>query len=187
MKLLGWPFFVLTTLALLTAGCGPLGDSGGLAGKNFFVTSQTFSGNLNGIAGADLKCQLAATAGGLQGTYKAWLSTYFEDFSNRLSVSYPLRTPTGLDIFMSRSNLVSGLIVNPPNRDEYGNLVPTPQVWTNTDSIGLGLQSDCGGWTTDSAAQSGGYGLANSTAGSAWTQAGFAGCSNQYRLYCLEQ
>jgi hypothetical protein len=40
-----------------------------------FMTSQTFDAALGGIAGADGKCNAAAKAGGLPGTYKAWLST----------------------------------------------------------------------------------------------------------------
>ena len=39
-----------------------------------FVTSQTFTGNLGGIAGADQKCQDLADAAGLPGIYKAWLA-----------------------------------------------------------------------------------------------------------------
>src|SRR5687768_3468798 len=41
-----------------------------------FATSQKFTGNLGGVAGADRKCQDLATAPGvgLPGTYMAWLS-----------------------------------------------------------------------------------------------------------------
>ena len=40
-----------------------------------FVTSSTFEADLGGIAGADGKCQAAASAAGLSGTFYAWLST----------------------------------------------------------------------------------------------------------------
>jgi hypothetical protein len=42
--------------------------------KRVFVTSTGYPGNLGGLAGADAKCQERATAAGLGGTFKAWLS-----------------------------------------------------------------------------------------------------------------
>ena len=43
--------------------------------KTVFITSQTFTGALGGLEGADDKCNRAAAAAGLSGTFKAWLST----------------------------------------------------------------------------------------------------------------
>lgn len=168
-------------------GCGPLGEADGLDGKNFFVTSQRFSGNLNGTAGADLKCQLAATTAGLGGTYKAWLSDLSTDVIDRLSLSYPLRRSTGLIVFANDSARISGVLTAAPNVDEFGQTVSTPLVWTNSDSLGRGLLSDCGQWTTGSAAQYGAYGNATSTNSSGWTQVSTATCDQLLRLYCIEQ
>lgn len=42
------------------------------SGKKIFVTSVGYIGSLGGESGADDKCQIRATAGGLSGTYKAW-------------------------------------------------------------------------------------------------------------------
>lgn len=42
---------------------------------NVFVTSKNYLGNLGGISGADQKCNDAASAARLKGTYKAWLGT----------------------------------------------------------------------------------------------------------------
>jgi len=42
--------------------------------KKVFVSSQTYVGNLGGVAGADSLCQGLATAAGLTGTFKAFLS-----------------------------------------------------------------------------------------------------------------
>ncbi|MBX3041429.1 MAG: hypothetical protein KF789_12045 [Bdellovibrionaceae bacterium] len=177
---------ILPALSLLAA-CGPLGNADGLSGKNFFVTSQRYSGNLNGTAGADLKCQLAATTAGLGGTYKAWLSDLSQDAISRLSLSYPLRQPDGLTIFANDSARISGVLAAAPNVDEFGNTVSTPLVWTNSDSLGRGLMSDCGQWTTDNGLQYGAYGSANSTNSSAWTQVSTATCDQLLRLYCIEQ
>ena len=41
--------------------------------KTVFVSSQTYDGNLGGLAGADAKCQGLADAAGLKGTFKALL------------------------------------------------------------------------------------------------------------------
>ena len=42
-----------------------------------FVSSQNYTGALGGISGADAICQNCASAAGLTGTFKAWLSTYW--------------------------------------------------------------------------------------------------------------
>lgn len=42
--------------------------------KKVFVSSTTYKGNLGGVAGADAKCAARATAGGLTGTFKAWIA-----------------------------------------------------------------------------------------------------------------
>lgn len=47
------------------------------APMSFFVTSETHSGNLGGLAGADATCQRLATAAGAGGrTWRAYLSTH---------------------------------------------------------------------------------------------------------------
>ena len=55
--------------------------------KRVFVTSSTFDGNLGGLAGADVKCQGAATTAGLPGTFRAWLSDSTTSASARLTHS----------------------------------------------------------------------------------------------------
>ena len=48
-----------------------------------FVTSETFDGNLTGLAGADGHCQRLADAAGLGGTFQAWLSTSSASVNDR--------------------------------------------------------------------------------------------------------
>ena len=55
--------------------------------KIVFVTRQDFTGNLGGLSGADDKCNTAATAGGLPGTYTAWLSDSGNDAKDRVTQS----------------------------------------------------------------------------------------------------
>jgi hypothetical protein len=62
-------------LALGTPAAAGGNAGGGLANaRTVFVTSQVYDTNLDGLQGADLKCQTLATAAGLKGRYKAWLS-----------------------------------------------------------------------------------------------------------------
>lgn len=53
--------------------------------KTVFVTSQTYTGNLGGLAGADAQCNLLAKAAGLEGSYLAWLSDATESPSTRFN------------------------------------------------------------------------------------------------------
>ncbi|MEZ4248105.1 MAG: hypothetical protein R3B99_07695 [Polyangiales bacterium] len=60
-------------------------------GKRLFVTNQFFTANFGSLAGADMRCQAAATAAGLPGTFKAWLSdseTSMASRSTHASVPY---------------------------------------------------------------------------------------------------
>ena len=43
--------------------------------KKVFISSQTYVGNLGGLAGADQLCQRLASTAGLTGTFKAFLSS----------------------------------------------------------------------------------------------------------------
>jgi hypothetical protein len=77
-------------------------DGIGPQAKIVFATSQGFTGNLGGLAGADAICQAEANAAGLPGTYKAFLSdnnTSAADRLNQSSLPYELvnGTPIAAD------------------------------------------------------------------------------------------
>jgi hypothetical protein len=55
--------------------------------KRVFVSSETYTGDLGGLDGADAKCQALADAAHLGGTFKAWLSTSTVDAADRLTHS----------------------------------------------------------------------------------------------------
>jgi cysteine-rich repeat protein len=59
----------------------------GPATRIVFVTSEIYTGNLGGLAGADAKCQSLADAAGLPGNYMAWLSTGASSPSTRFTQS----------------------------------------------------------------------------------------------------
>jgi hypothetical protein len=90
-----------TVLAIQTTPAGNSavidGNSAYIIGgyeKTVFITSRRYDGDLNGVSGADQKCNDLATAAGLEGHYKAWLSTSSADSPaatfNRSPVAYVL-------------------------------------------------------------------------------------------------
>jgi hypothetical protein len=118
-----------------------------------FITSATYAGNLGGVAGGDSACTLAANAGGLGGTWKAWLSTSTASALSRMAdvgpwvqVSFTGTIPT----FNNRANL--GTTPNAPLRvNEQGDeLFSTVYFWTGTDVGGASGVNTCTNWTSSS-------------------------------------
>jgi hypothetical protein len=72
-------------------GCAHACGSGqcvaGVCAVRVFVTSETYSGNLGGLAGADQKCQTLADGAGLGGQFRAWLSDSNTPLSARFEPS----------------------------------------------------------------------------------------------------
>lgn len=163
------------------------GNPGDKIAHRFFVSSQSFSGNLAGLAGADIKCQLAADAAGLGGVWKAWLSTLSDAASTRLSLSYPLVTVNGIAIFETENERLIGLPRTALNVDENGHVVGNVNVWTNTDTVGASRSADCNSWTTAVSGMNGGVGLSADLSVNRWTDAGNAACNTLAHLYCVEQ
>ncbi|MGZ3454239.1 MAG: hypothetical protein ACXVEF_31830, partial [Polyangiales bacterium] len=79
------------------------------ANKVVFVTSTLYTGDLGGVAGADSKCQSAAAAASLAGTFKAWVSSATSSPSTtfvRTTGDYAL--PDGTVVAHGWSGLTSG-------------------------------------------------------------------------------
>ncbi len=174
-------------------------------GKTVFVTQNTFSGNLDGLDGADENCTEAAAGAGLSGTYRAWISGRTQsnqDAAGRLShATEPYKLVNGATVANDWSNLISGTLLNAINITESGNTISDgARVWTNTRTNGQAwdILRDCAlgsgpaTWTcnptTECPFESGKYGLANATDGS-WTgqESSNTDCAKSYRLYCFEQ
>lgn len=161
--------------------------------KTVFVTSTTHNGNLGGLSGADAICNTRAAAGGLSGTYTAWLSTTSVHAKNRISDGLYARTDGAL-VALNKTDLTDGSLINPINRDEFGT-VPSgiDHVSTGTDEFGdkwvfsafPGINYSCVNWTSASDPYSH-RGVMNTT-GPSWTQASAGeGCSTERRLYCFK-
>jgi hypothetical protein len=170
-----------TTTSDATAGAATTGD------KTIFATKAMYSGNLGGLLGADAKCQVAANAAGLTGTYKAWLSDSKTTAATRLSRttgSYKLKS--GKLVAAGFTALTSGTLAGSINEDETGTVFPSAaEVWTGTNANGSGT-GGCTDWTATSGTTPS-VGLTSSTT-SSWTNTYLQFCDRtNVRLYCLEQ
>ncbi len=196
-------------------------DGGGTAqGKIVFVSSQLYNGNFGngqrvlGHLNADQKCQDLASAAGLSGSFKAWISGREgsgHGAADRLAhASEPYVLVNGTKVADDWADLTDGSLDHAIDRTELDTPVgDQPRVWTNTTTSGqawdnsrqcaIGPNPDipglwtwsCGApsWTAgDCQFQSGKYGLATSTTGT-WTGATSSNinCENLYHLYCMQQ
>jgi len=158
--------------------------------KKVFVSSQAYTGNLGGLEGADAKCQVLADAAGLKGTFKAWLSAGETcpntQFTHGL---YPYFRVDGALVAGNYADLIDGLLANPINLDEYGNLKNT-YVWTftryNGDSFGSYYNYHCYFWEMDYARR-GWVGISEAI-DYTWTDANTVlGCEQELSIYCFQQ
>lgn len=198
---------------------GPLNGSGQSRGDeppcdancNFqarlvFITSETYTGELGGLAGADDRCQSLAEAAGLENpqNFRAWLSD---------GIASPHTRFQGIDITDEPYILLSGRVVadnfadltqNGPRTGisitETGEAVFEQLVRTNTSAFGdlYSFNDHCAGWTSASAMHKArvGYNALAVEFGPAfqqwkqqrlWTSFTDASCSySDYRLYCFE-
>jgi hypothetical protein len=146
-----------------------------------FVTSKNYPGKTDGIAGADARCQDAATAGGLPGNFVAFLSSTLGTGVSRLASSNSrgwVRVD-GTAVADFPSDFESKLTLNPANYSEFGIQV-TGDVWTG----GLATDATCTEWTSATAGQG--------TAGDVSSQREWFNfttnkpCANSRRLICTE-
>lgn len=163
--------------------------------RRVFVTSQVFTGDLGGIAGADEKCQSAAEAAGLPGEYRAWLSTPDTSPIDWLvHSSVPYRQVNGTEVAANWAQLVAGPLTSGIYVSEWGgepgvgthSCIPDSRpVWTNTQTDATTYTSDmhCDGWYL---AQGSGFaGQAGSI--NSWTVGCIVQCQEEAALYCFEQ
>ena len=184
---------------------GPPGTCNCPSEKIVFVSSAGYNGNLGGVAGADAKCQELATAAGLSGTFKAWLS----DSTSSPSTSFthntkPYQLVDGTIIAQNWNDVTDGALSASIDIDENGVKLPAPNqtltgVWTDTDANGnlltpcLGgvTTCNCNNWTntTHDILINGVAGYANyyDMYTSAWTFSSQYYCDAINRLYCFEQ
>lgn len=163
--------------------------------RRVFATSQVYTGNLGGIAGADAKCQEAAAKLFLPGRFQAWISTDTDSPAKRFvhsTVPY-----VDLDLMPIADNwddLVDGAIDLGIYKTELGPLPPESAclpgfrvAWTATTTVGAasGPGSNCDGWTSiDNEGRVGQLGYMTPD----WTDASASlDCTCAASLYCFER
>lgn len=167
---------------MTTYSCEPVKRS-----RVVFVTSQTFDGNLGGIAGADAKCMAAAAgAEALAGKmFRAWVSTASSSPASSFTSDGSFVTTDGSVIGDTFNNLREGTLMA-KIKTERGASLSTP-VWSGTDENGYNeADADCGGWTTASATVEATRSNTD-TIQWYWAASEMATCDLQASLYCFEQ
>jgi hypothetical protein len=160
--------------------------------RRAFVTSQTYTGNLGGIAGAQALGNQLAQAVGLPGTFDAWLSTAASTPNTRfVRHTGPYVRVDGTPVAWSYADLTDGNLFSALRMDENGDLIgESEQAWTATTAQGeyqvTTLLDNCSNWTN-------GGGFGNAITGRTfwqdddWTNFFNAACGTAQHLYCFEQ
>ncbi len=156
-----------------------------------FVTTTNQSGNLGGLAGADAICQARATAGGIPGTFRAWLSSTTTSAASRLGMASGwVRKDNPADVWpptrpwaLTRNDLLAGRQLY-TLMTEFGGYPGPTTVLTASTVNGMVNGGTCADWTVaDNSIVGTGF-----TTGYAdvWTQIGGTSCSNNMvHLTCL--
>jgi hypothetical protein len=176
--------------------------------KIVFLSSQVYTGNLGGLAGADSICNSLAAAAGLPGVFMAWISDSTQSPSSRFTqytASLYIRTD-GQPVALGWNQLTSGSLLNPINVDEKGAPGPLAVAWTATEPNGTAgptvvlynwaapANPDCSDWTSSATCPdymptcTGNVGASwvKDSRWSAWGQ-GLIPCNNAEALYCIQQ
>ncbi|MCY1054748.1 DUF4215 domain-containing protein [Nannocystis sp. SCPEA4] len=159
-----------------------------------FVTSTKSSGDLDGLDGADKFCEQRAANAGIQGRFKAWISTDMQSAGARLHHSTrPYKRLDKAVVANSWADLADGTLQNEIDIDENGDSAAQMtgcgacEVWTASKTNGDGGYSDdCNGWSISALL----YGRVGecSLKDARWTDGcGTLMCVLNARLYCLEQ
>ena len=154
-----------------------------------FITSQSYQGDINGLAGADQRCRMLAAIADLPrfDTYRAWLSSSTKSAGERLLHSqgrYVL--VNGLVVAENWDGLVSGTIEHPINVDENSQTQALP-AWTSTLANGEAAPGNnfCADWT-GVLNHDGGAGFPGAT-DATWSFLGNGPCTSELPLFCIEQ
>ena len=159
----------------------------GMTEWRVFRTATVQNANLGGIAGADAICAAQALGAGLEGEFKAWLSTIGSPVADRVTQSVgPYVLVDGTLVANDWDDLVDGSILAPINLDASG-VERAGEVWTGTLASGASYpDDDCAGFNSVGTTGVALCGATNSTTAT-WTENITPACSTQLGLYCIEQ
>jgi hypothetical protein len=152
-----------------------------------FVSSQTYTGGLGGLNGADELCQSLASSAGLTGIFAAWMSDNDQSAATRLDRLGFFELVDGTRVADDWADLTDGTLQAGIDLTESGISVAAGPVWTGTVPDGAAsINHNCKGWSYSLSGANGRVGESGST-DSTWTEKMGALCSVSARLYCVEQ
>lgn len=155
--------------------------------RTVFVTVAAFTGNFGGLSGADARCQAAADAAGLYGTYKAFLSDGTASAASRMtSTSGRYVLVNGTAVANNGAEFFSSTHLAPINIGENGSLQNGAEVFTGSNGPGNPVGGNCNNWTDGSSRQVGFQGLTHQS-NDQWSSAYDQFCDRGGRLYCVRQ
>jgi hypothetical protein len=159
----------------------------GMTEWRVFRTETVQNANLGGVAGADAICAAQALEAGLEGEFKAWLSTIVSPVADRVTQAVgPYVLVDGTLVANDWDDLVDGSILVPINLDANG-VERAGEVWTGTLASGASYpDDDCAGFNSGGTTGVALCGATNSTTAT-WTENITPACSTQLGLYCIEQ
>jgi hypothetical protein len=159
-----------------------------------FISSETYTGNLGGLAGADAKCQALADAEGIPGTYMAWLSDSTASPATRFPTksSSPYKLLNGDKLANNWADLTDGQLETLFTVTDAGPEPPSgpgQHTWTATLQTGQKSGSHCNNWTTAATEVSGftGYHRHATQPTGRWTAYDDRPCNAELHLYCVQQ
>jgi hypothetical protein len=167
--------------------------------KKVFLTSLAYpASTLGGLVGADTKCQERATAAGLPGTYKAWLSDSTGSPSTRFTRSaVPYVRTDGNFIANNWADLVDNTWANPINKTESGAAAPNnatglcegpTSVLTNTTGSGQRWGDySCGDWASGANSSGAAVNVNTSTSPGSLCALNNSCAAGAAPLYCFQQ
>jgi hypothetical protein len=182
-------------------GCGQNCDTGGCLGQQctmlVFTTAVAYTGDLDGLDGADALCQQEADDFGHAGTYRAWLSDGAEGPNSRFTrSSLPYKLSDGTTVAIDYTSLIDpgqgpevalGLTLagEEPPLDPVQ--ICDAGVWTNVGADGSPGDPgrSCTGFTAETG--EGNMGDYFSTDSLAWTFWCAGSCDSLRPLYCFQQ
>jgi cysteine-rich repeat protein len=163
-----------------------------------FTTSSLHTGNLGGLVGADMICNMRAQEAGLPGTYMAWISTSRGTPASRFVHStVPYLTTLGVKVADDWADLIDGSLDAPIQTTELmgpspvgtnvcvvNNVPNNRTALTGTLSSGTLNGNNCSDFTSDV----GMVGVGVSTSSTfRWTNCANLDCANTAALYCFQQ
>jgi hypothetical protein len=151
-----------------------------------FVTAFSGNGNLNGLGGADIICNNAASSASLTGTFTALLSSASVDAKSRITVSGDIYNTHGEVLANNATDLWDGTIDNKVGYDEKGIWLGNVDVWTGTLPGGTKSVDTCTSWTSSANGNgvNGRIGEADEK-GSDWVSDASAQCNQSKHIYCF--